>query len=228
MFDCFREKPKPIFSKPENPVDTIGPVNGTPFAFIVGHNKISQGAVNYLGESEFSFNSRIAEKAKQKLAALGVRSMIVFRPTGSYSSQVEYVADLVSDHFVKHAFCLHFNASGISRANGCEVLIRQTENKDDELVADFITDRINEKFGIKERRNDGVFLIYRGHNGFGMLDALHKVSVVPVIVEPCFATNREEAKKIFEHEDDYVDILVEAAFKLSIGEMNDEEESSTN
>lgn len=217
MFDCMKKKTKPQVEEPAKPIPTVGDDDNVPFVFVVGHNESSQGAVNYLGESEWIFNQRIAKKASKKLASHGVRSAIIFRNTGSYSSQVASVKSQVERIGAKFAFCLHFNDASSIKASGCEVLIRNTSSPDDEMVADYITDLLNERFGIPERGDDGIKIVSSGHGGYGMLNGLYEVGCLAVLPEPCFCRNREEAKKIFENEDAYVDVLVESAYKFCTG-----------
>lgn len=220
MFDCFKKAPKPEIKEPAKPINTVGPSDNTPLAFVVGHNERSKGATNYLGESEWVFNSRIARKAQNKLAELGIRTAILFRPTGKgYSSQVRSIKKQAARINAKYAFCMHFNAASSSKATGCEVLIRNTRATEDERVADYMTDLLNERMGFKERHDDGIKVLHSGHNGYGMLKGLYDVDCLAVLLEPCFAKNRKQASKIFENEDAYVDIVVESALKLVTGKL---------
>ena len=215
-----KKKPKPQVQEPARPIPTVGPEDNVPFVFVVGHNERSQGAWNYLGESEWVFNKRIANKASGKLADLGVRTAIVFRPPGKrYSSQVYEVKKQVKRLGAKYAYCLHFNDASSETATGCEVLIRKTRPKADEMVADYITDLLNERLGFRERHSDGIKVVSSGHAGAGMLEGLWDVECLAVLLEPCFARNKEQAKHIFENEDAYVDIIVETVFKLVTGNL---------
>ena len=76
-----------------------------------------------------------------------------------------------------------------------------------------------QKLGFRERHDDGIKIVSKGHNGYGMIDGLNDAGVMSVLLEPCFATNRTQAKKIFEQEDKYVDILVDAVHKLLTGNL---------
>jgi len=221
MFECFKSKPvKPEVSRPSKPVETVGPLNNVPFAFIVGHNSSSKGATNYLKESEFVFNSRIARKAQVKLESIGIASAILFRPAGrSYSSQVRDVCKQVKRIDARFGLCMHFNDASSSKATGCEVLVRDTYQPEDENFADFLTDLMNERLGFVERHKDGVKVVGKGHNGEGMLSALAKAGCLSVLIEPCFAKDKKNAKKIFENEDAYVSILVEAIRELVTGKL---------
>lgn len=223
MFDCLKKKPKPQVNEPVKPIPTVGGNDNVPIIFVVGHNEKSKGAVNYLGESEWDFNKRIASKAIKKLGDKGVYAAIIFRPAGvGYSSQVKSVVKQAKRLGAFFALCMHFNDASYSGARGCEALIKNTTSKRDNLIADFITDELNEKYGVKERHDDGIKVINRGHNGYGMINGLDSAGVITVLLEPCFAKNRSESKVIFEEEDNYVNILVDAAFKLvNLGETNE-------
>lgn len=220
MFDCFKTKRKPQINKPTKPVDTIEPEDNFPFVFIVGHNEKSKGATNYLGEQEWDFNKRIASKAINKLEDLGVNSAILFRPVGvGYSKQVEDIVEQATKLGAIFGICMHFNDASSVNASGTEVLISNTQWPEDEQFADYLTDELNRKLGIKERGNDGIKVVSRGHNGFGMINGLNEAGVMSVLIEPCFARNRKESKRVFEEEDNYVDILVDAVFKLVTGAL---------
>lgn len=220
MFGCMKKKPKPKVNKPVKPIRTIGPDDNVPFVFVIGHNEGSKGARNYLGEQEWDFNKRIATKAIGKLEELGINAGILFRPKGiGYSRQVLSIVKQAKSLDAKFAFCMHFNDASSLKAAGCEVLIESTRWPEDSQLADFITDELNEKYGFKERHDDGIKIVSRGHNGYGMIHGLNNAGLVSVLLEPCFARNKKESKHIFEKEDNYVDILVDAVFKLVTGNL---------
>jgi N-acetylmuramoyl-L-alanine amidase len=179
---------------------------------VVGHNKKRQGATNYLGESEFVFNSRIAKKLQMKLDELNIRSAVIFRPSsGGYGYECSSVAKQLRGMGASHALCLHFNST--KGAMGCEVLIANTHTKEDDEFADKVTDMLNEEYGFVERRDDGVFTVSSRHNGAGMLNAINRKGIVSALIEPCFADERtKESKLIFESEDKYVVVLARAIF----------------
>lgn len=212
MFDCFKDKTTPEVKPAPIPSPTYG--STVPVAIIVGHNKSAQGATNYLGESEYAFNSRIARKVCERLAGLGVNAAVIFRPTGGYSYQCSEVAKQVKMLKSTFAIELHFNDASAS-AKGCEVLIRETASPSDNHFADHLTDLLDSRLGINQRGDDGVKTIYSGHNGYGMLEALGKVGAISCIVEPCFAKNRAQSKAVFENEDAYVSTLVTALEDLT-------------
>jgi len=184
---------------------------GRVIGIVVGHNATAQGADNYLGESEYEINSRIAIKLKDKLNELLIPSVIVHRPTGvSYSSQARSVARSLSASGVYAAVLLHFNSAGRG-ARGCEVLIAKTATPKDNLFADAFTDTLNEEYGFIERGDDGIQTISSSHNGYGMISRINKKGIISALVEPAFADYRtNESRLIFEEEDKYVLVLARA------------------
>ena len=183
-------------------------------ALVVGHNSHDQGATNYLKESEFSFNSRIARKLKLKLTANHIPSIVITRKKGSYSGQCYQVAEACRRVNALLSVHLHFNSAS-SKAKGCEVLIVPTASEVDNRFADKFTDILNEKYGFVERGNDGTKLLSSGHSGYGMMNAVRNGGTIPVLVEPCFAHYRsKESALIFESEDEYVNVLLSAIMEV--------------
>lgn len=213
MFNCRKVKPVveetpiPDLNEEGNIVPCIG--------LVVGHNERRQGANNYLGESEWIFNSRIAKKVQARLNELNIRSVIVYRPkTGGYKHECSSVAEELKGKLATHAVMLHFNAAGVRAARGVEVLVAKTHTKEDDEFADLFSDILNEEYGFRERGNDGVKTINSSHNGSGMLYKVSGKGIVCALVEPCFADYRtEESKLIFEQEDKYVLVLTKSIHK---------------
>jgi len=214
MFECFKE----TYKKPETKMTQVVDKFSTKIAVIVGHNAKSQGATNYLKESEYVFNSRIALKMQEKCALLGIELVILKRPSGlSYKDQCRAVAKQVKALSISYTIELHFNAAS-SKALGCEVLVDATHSNYDDKIADYITDQLNELYGFKERHEDGVKTVTPEHDGHGMLEAVKNAGAVSVLVEPCFAHYRNaESALIFEQEDKYVDVLVGTCLQICKG-----------
>lgn len=220
MFDCFKAPaPAPETKKPAVvPQETTG---GT-FGIVIGHNSKSRGAVNYFKESEWIFNQRIARKIQTLMAEKGYNVVILFRPPGwGYTAQCRHVADKALELGIKKVYCLHFNAAGSSSARGCEVLVVENAGEMLKRVADGITDDLNEKLGIRERRQDGIGFLKSGHNGFGMLNAMNGRGIAAALPEPCFANFKtKESMAIFENEDRYAGILADNAMKWLEGTLD--------
>ena len=200
--------------QPANPESPDTPVaSKAKVAIIVGHNKSAGGAVNYLGESEYVFNSRVATKIASALAGkYGITSRVIYRAHDvGYSEQCQGVAINCKQFGADVAVSLHFNSAGSRSALGCEVLIPESIETYDNELADRITDDLNTVLGIKERRDDGVFTISKSHRGSGMLYALYKEGIMCCLVEPCFADfSTEESRAIFQAEDRYADLLAKS------------------
>ena len=222
MFKKFFKKVKEIWKdligrspRPEIPSD---PVQGSQVkvALVVGHNSEDQGAINYIGESEYLYNSRIARLVQDRLARKDIGAAIVKRKPGvGYDAQVRSVKKQIQKLNPVIGICLHFN-SYKKKAYGCEVLVTHGSrpghaNWD---LADAITDGLNERLGLVERHQDGVKPIKANHGGSGMLTMLEDNLVTAVLVEPVFANlETRESKIFFEREDLYVEILAKAIGK---------------
>lgn len=205
MFDCLRDKPKPIIVNPS----PINVVNSKIIALVIPHNKKKQGAVSYTGESEYVFHKRIITKARIKLEILGYTVVIIERPVGSYSYQCRYVAEMCVRYKVAYSLHLHFNGATYE-VLGCEVWIAATQTKLDNKLADIFTDLLNERYGFKERGNDGCRILSSNHSGYGMMNAVSNIGVICALSEVCFANFRtKESMIIFEQEDKYVDVIVD-------------------
>jgi len=63
MFGCLKKSKAPQIKNPPRPLGTVESKGGLPLALVIGHNERSQGAVNYLGESEYTFNKRTEHNA---------------------------------------------------------------------------------------------------------------------------------------------------------------------
>lgn len=176
---------------------------------IVGHNSKAQGAVNYKGETEFAFNTRVANKMKQIIDANPHFDCVIYNrePGSSFGDEIFELAQKIKKDQCLFTIELHFN-SGPTGARGCEILVH-TKNKLAVKIADAITDQIEYKFGIKQRDQDGVKELKKGDRGAYNITALEDAGVkVPLLVEPCFANVKTaESQKIFDDEDKYAELL---------------------
>ncbi len=201
--------------------DITPPGQTSRVAIIVGHHEKAQGAVNYLGETEWAFNKRIAQKVvnicKDKHS---VKAFVVLRPPGSYSYQCKAVAQECERLGIEYALELHFNSAMGSTGRGCEALSLYSAGPimAPYRLADWVTDVLKTQLGLSERFEDGVLRVNEKHNGYGMLKALEAVAVVASIVEPCFAQYRhDESEQVFAHEDKYAECLAFCVGELSHG-----------
>ena len=184
-------------------------------AIIVGHTQRSQGATNYLGESEYTFNSRIAKMMTEyiygKYDIKNIRVKVFYRDVIGRSG----VAALVKDWRADLSMELHFN-SFKKKAYGCEILTL-AHDTDSIEVADKITDEIAEKFCLRERHDDGVKELSDGDRGYYNLKLLESLPLV-MLIEPCFANMKTaESIAIFEDERKYAIVLADQLVTTLIG-----------
>lgn len=188
-------------------------------ALVIGHNLLSgdKGAVNYKGETESSFNNRIAKNLKARLLLNNHIDVKVF-----YRDNIglKGVADNIAEFYPHVAIELHFNSFD-KPAFGCESLALDGEAESIKL-ADMLTDEINRELKIGQRHIDGVIRVSNGGRGYMNLkyikDACSRMSLKSVpyaIIEPCFANIKTpESEKIFENEGAYVGALYSALMKF--------------
>lgn len=160
-------------------------------AFIVGHKLTDQGAINFLNETEYEFNSLIAQYVKKRI------TIEVFHKTTNYVKRInEYNPDLIVE--------LHFNSFN-KKAYGCEALALETSLQSI-LDANKFIKEFNKRFKIKNR---GVKLLSSKNNrGFTNFNGLRKYPMF--LFEPCFANFKtKDSEKIIINWQDYGDFLVD-------------------
>jgi N-acetylmuramoyl-L-alanine amidase len=205
-------------------------LKATKIAIIVGHSPKRPGAKNYLKETEYSFNCRIAEKMKEYLAQAypEKKVKIFYRPEGYYLPSIKQVAEDVGKWKAKVSLELHFN-SFKTKAYGCETLIwADSENVEETAkYADALTDELAKKFNLSERSQyefkngmigDGVKALSGKDRGRKNLQYVEEQGVkVAMLVEPCYANiEQRESKAIFENEDDYALVLADELAKINL------------
>jgi N-acetylmuramoyl-L-alanine amidase len=179
-------------------------------AIIIGHyvNGKDKGAVSYTGETESSYNLRIAKKLKTSLASHSIDVKIFTRD--------EYITFARISEGVKSfgaaiSIELHFNSFS-KAAFGCECLALEGDHNSISF-ADILTDKISEIMQVSERHKngniDGVLLIAKGGRGFNNLKIVRYDNNIPVVlIEPCFANIKtKDSIKFFESEHLYVKSL---------------------
>jgi len=174
-------------------------VTNKQFALVVGHNSINQGANNYLGESEYSFNCRIAEAVARNLALQGVRC-IVFKHNPLYfrynSQQWKDVADRVSKAGIAHAIMLHFNSfyTPVSRTEA--LCIHTQDNVEmariflDNMEGAFFFETKEVKIDIEDKDID------RGEIESSYFNAQ---GISSIVAEPVFGNFETENSRLFFH-----------------------------
>ena len=132
-------------------------------ALIVGHNVENgdKGAINYLGETESSFNYRIAHKVMCEIE----RNQRIFPKVFTRDGLgIKGVAKKVAEFNAELSIELHFN-SFERPAKGCEALVVEGDFKSI-VFADLITDIVSKTFNIKERHGSGVLALNNASRGF--------------------------------------------------------------
>jgi len=190
-------------------------------ALIVGHSKTAQGAVNYLGETEFSLNSRIAAMVEKMFSEIDsiVDLKVFFRPGGAYGPAVSKVGKAVGEWGAKASLELHFN-SFEKKASGCEALVlmpdqgiaAQSDILEQEFCDGFLKS-FSDQFLIKNR---GVKLLKKGDSGFSNLKACKDNGVeMAFLFEPCFGNFKtKESQAVFENEEKYAKFLCDQISEL--------------
>ena len=209
---CFRRRSARVEPSTPQAIEPQEEFSFIPKLFlVVGHNSKASGAVNYLGQSEYDFYLRgfpITAKYLEQLCPV-IPTYIVTRPSGvSYSKQVRSVCDKISaitGGQPSFGFNGHFNSS--NGAKGSEALVAKgTSENFDNLLGDIYTDLLSE-LDIVERRDDGIFWVSSGHNGFQMIESMSNIGCTTIIGEPCFDYKYPESITIFENVDRYFKLI---------------------
>jgi len=163
-------------------------------AFIVGHKLTAQGAVNYLNETEWEFNSSIANYVKSNFSTDQFR---VFIKTTHYVKKVkEFNPSMIIE--------LHFNAFEL-KAYGCEALALENSPESIYEANNFINE-FNKRFKIKKR--EVLELQGKFDRGFANFNGLRAYPMF--LFEPCFANFKtKDSIKIIENWQDYGDFLID-------------------
>lgn len=187
-----------------------------PVAIIIGHNSRKQGAVNYLGETEFSFNTKVAKELQLNLSYYGVGSIIIQRPSrGGYHHEVNYVANTIYKYNCDYSIELHFNSASVN-AKGAEILF--TDGKNRGLQADVILQRMLDHLRMRYNINltsRGSKLVQYGHSGELMIKKIEEVGCKAFLIEPCFGNwQHSEAEGIFYNLEKYAEALCEGIVEV--------------
>jgi len=201
--------------KPEAAAEVA--IKKTKIALIVGHSHESQGAVNYLGETEFSFNSRIAARVEKLFLERDsiVDLKVFFRPDGVVPTAIKKVGKAVGEWGAEASVELHFN-SFKTEASGCEALVLRGGGFVP-IETDFLTcffDKFHKDFGIKRR---GLKIVEKGESGFLNLKAVKDNGVkMAFLFEPCFGNFKtKESQAVFENEEKYARFLCDQLIALA-------------
>lgn len=178
---------------------------------IVGHTALSQGAVNFLGEQEYSFNSRIAEKVKSNINFnyCDIECKVFYRDNGGLRKVAK---DITEWGNVDVSLEMHFNAFR-EKACGCECLITSDLKRNASLsqaLALNLVIAIKENFDIRLRYGDGLKWVDINDRGAYNLALIKDAGTkIALLIEPVFGNfNTEESERFFRDEQSYIDLLV--------------------
>jgi len=155
-------------------------------AICIGHNSRNKGAFSlYLNQSEFDYNTRIANLVKQQI---DVEIFNRYKTTG-YTKEIENLALRVNRKEFDLVVELHFNAAAPT-AEGYEALYFHTSTKGKEYAKSFCNAIGNEFGGV----NRGAKPLSKDTDrGFLFVQ---KMNAPALILEPFFGSNKEATKFI--------------------------------
>lgn len=155
-------------------------------ALIVGHEKTKQGASNANGETEYSFNKKLAALIAPILLASGHEPFVVYRDGTTYAQLPKRVNQTQADV----AISLHCN-SFKKIASGSEVL-HYVNSERSEKLASLIQSEVVAALGLNDRGLRPVDAKHKGREG-DKGGHLCKYTAMPcVIVEPFFIHNTSD------------------------------------
>lgn len=194
-------------------------------SLIVGHTQKNHGASNYLGQTEYHWNSMIAAKVtnyiRDKTSMAEVK--IFFRDRiGRFG-----VAQVITNWKADLSLELHFN-SFKTKAYGCEILTLKGD-AESLRIADHLSDELSLMFSLKQRDGDGVRELIDGDLGYYNLKILESIPIA-MLVEPCFANIKTaESAAIFEDPDKYAELLAdELLWAVGLGEPDEDVDKCQN
>lgn len=180
-------------------------------ALVRCHNRLSQGAETYDKKlSEWEMYGLVLPLVKDKLSSMGWTSKIIERPSGvDYTKECSHVKSEARPTKAKLGFLGHFNSMNYE-VFGSEVLVLDTPTEIDNFFGDLLTNKLESKFGIKQRGDDGVKTI-SNHNGSGMLAALRSLGITSILAE-CAFLNKEtsESRAILNDLNGYAGIIADS------------------
>jgi len=183
-------------------------------AIIVGHSAKKPNFKNYLGETEYGFNYRIADKLKIHLDKEYKCITKIFYRDGTTLSGV---GDEVEDWHADASIELHCNAfkEPLTHGKVCEALAL----KGDEVSIEFaklFASLMRDYFGFGLRHDNGCKIVKYGERGAYNLAAIN-LDIPKILVEPCFTNfETDEAVRFHTNEDLYIAVLAES-FRLTMG-----------
>ena len=152
-------------------------------ALIVGHEKAKQGASNVNGETEYSFNKKLAALIAPIMLANGHEPFVVYRDGTTYAQLPKRVNQTQADV----ALSLHCNAFN-TIASGSEVLHYVNSTRSEKL-ASLIQSEVVAALGLSDRGLRPVDVAHQGRSGDRGGHLCKNTSMPCVIIEAFFIDN---------------------------------------
>lgn len=174
-------------------------------ALIVGHSKVSPGAVSADGLTEYAYNSGVARliwEAAEKTPDIDVN--IFTRDGSSILSVAKLVNTWVMGAPRALALELHLNSCDNVNVTGSEVLYDDHPSTN-RLLAKGFQASIVHLLGTKDR---GIKLLSAGDRGYPSLETIECPSV---LLEPNFLSNKEATDQLRKMQSAYADMILETA-----------------
>lgn len=163
---------------------------GNKLAIVVGHNVRSQGAVRPdTGESEFSYNGRMAKYMEQIANDYDLDVRVFYRiPGGGYTAEIKRVYGDVDAWGADASIELHFNAAGSPNASGTETLSSGSQKS--LILAQEVQMEMVEALDLRDR---GIKVRNSRTKGRGYL-SLVSGRAPAILTEPFFATSTRDQR----------------------------------
>lgn len=171
-------------------------------AISIGHRKSSQGArMVTTGETEWSFNTRLAYLIQSILTANHVPSIVFYRP--DHRAGIYTLCDAINEAGHDLAVELHFNSFSNQTAHGSEVLYHYMSSRGNHL-ASVIQNCMVAATGLADR---GLRPRRPKTRGWPYLSS---TAMPAVIVEPFFGSNPDDCGRVSACFDDLAAAIAEA------------------
>jgi len=155
-------------------------------AVIVGHNEAAQGAVRAdTGETEWSWNGRLARAISTLSPSYGISVQIFFRQAGmGYSAEIDDVYHRADKWGADATVELHFNSFGNPLAQGTETLT--STSKGGRALGAAVQREIVRELGLRKRGAKAIGPRERGGR------SLYAGAAPAILVEPYFGSNPDD------------------------------------
>ena len=156
-------------------------------AIIVGHNVNQSGAFagDPIGESEYSFNSKVAKSILEKSRQFDIEIAVFCRkPQGGYAREIREVYRRIDDWEANLSLELHFNGAENPAATGCETFSSGTPES--LILCEVLQEEMVRTLRLADR---GVKVRTPDENG-GL--SLHSGKAPSALVEPFFGSNEND------------------------------------